>query len=158
MKAYYPVVAVLVFSLAACAENTGDYSDADDLISFDVAEGWQLNSKSSGMRFVRAGGAERSTLVVKPDPRDADEDVDSRRRLGLSQIASQGATLATDETYSLNGFSVWEAEYQLRNISVSSWYLFADDVQVEVKLIAEADRHGAYLADAKNVVDSIRAR
>jgi hypothetical protein len=152
------LAATLCFILAGCSDGGGDYSDAASLIAYDMPEGWHLHSESSGMRFLRVEEGDRSTLVVKADPRPGNEDIESRRQLGKSQIDAQGASPTTDRTYNQNGFSIWHTQFRLANVSVASWYLYKGDVRIEVKLMAEPDRHDTYLADVQSVVDSIRVR
>lgn len=163
------VFIVTTSALVACGDSQSfsqieaTESDADGLIEYAMPEGWTNTRISSGNHFSRADEIDDSAILgVVPRKRGSAPSVDEVRIGTTSKHEFQGHKLITEETSNMNGFFVWEAVYEAeirgRDVILHDYFLFSEELQVEVHLNAARERYEEFLPDLRTVVGSIRAR
>ena len=161
--------ALIVWSLAACSDAQqspqieATHTDADGLIEYAMPDGWANTRISSGNHFTRDDRPDDpAVLGVIPMRRGSAPSIEQVQEGTAGKHEIQGHEMVMEEVSELNGFSVWEAVYEAeirgQEVILHDYFLFTDELQVEVHLNAAREEYEDFLPDLRTVVGSVRAR
>ena len=164
-----PAAVLTVWSLAACSDTQqspqieATHADSDGLIEYAIPDGWTNTRISTGNHFTRDDRLDDpAVLGVIPMRRGSVPSIEQLKEGTAGKHEIQGHEMIMEAVSELNGFSVWEAVYEAeirgQEVTLHDYFLFTDELQVEVHLNAAREEYENFLPDLRTVVGSVRAR
>ena len=164
------VIAVTIaWTTAACSDAQQSshiavtHSDAAGLIEYGMPDGWTNTRISTGNHYTREGRPDDpAVLGVIPMRRGSVPSIEQVKEGTAGKHEIQGHEMIMEETSDMNEFSVWEAVYEAeirgQDVILHDYFLFTDELQVEVHLNTTREEYEDFLPDLRTVVGSVRAR
>jgi hypothetical protein len=169
IKIWTLLAAGLASALIACSGSDSgsvaepNRTDSDGLIVYAMPDGWTNTRISTGDHFSREAQPDDPTVLgVVARKRHPSVSIEQIQTGTIGKHELQGHKLVEQSTTDRNGFTVWEALYEadIRGQSAvfHNYFLFSDDLQVEVSLNTPGNEYESLLPDLHTVVESVQAK